>query len=284
MTQNQIPFVLAMATMSGSPVFPIVVLDDEAAISVDALAPLAARLGHGLTRQESVFDLLQDWQRNFPALCQAVMALDDQSLGKYTRSAVSALEFFELVAPIARPRQAFCMDRDLASRPVSQLAGPTAKIPMPPGADSLMARAEIGLVVGAPCYLASAIEASQALAGFVVSTHFWDQRYNSFAPATAPIGPYFVPKAFTPETLSVNIAFNGEDSIESSFNQRAAKKCLQQVSSKCQLFPGDLIAVPLGEFGSPQLGDGDIIETAISGLGQQKTNVVVEGSHANSGN
>jgi len=284
LSENQIPFVLAMATMSGSPEFPIVVLDDEAAISVSALAPLSARLGQGLTGMGSLFGLLQDWQRNFLALCQAVMALDDQSLGKYTRSSVTALAFFDLVAPIAQPRQAFCWTDHLASRPVSMLAGPQAKVPMPPDADSLVVRSELGIVVGAPCYRAQGAEAQDAVAGFMVSTHFWDQGAPGLAPATAPTGPYFVPKAFAPSVLNGNISFNGETLMESTFQRDQADESLLRASAHCQLFPGDVMAVPLSDYGTTPLGDGDIIETAISGLGQQKTNIMVEGNHANSWN
>lgn len=272
---------LAQASVSGSPSFPIIVLDDEAAISVEAVAPLAARLGHGLTGADSIYGLLQDWPRNFGALQAVVAALDDAQLGKYTRSAFTALEFFELGAPIPAPRQVFRAEAEFACVPASTIAGPRAKVPMPPGQSSLSAGLALGIVVGAPTYRASAAEAALSVAGFVACSQYRDGGGAMLAPAFLPTGPYFVPAPFCPE-MQGRISFNGETAIDSALGQAAAVEALRQVSAQCHLFPGDLVTLPMGRPGDIPLGEGDIIEAAISGLGQQTTNIMLESSHADS--
>ena len=172
MRPDPIPFVLATASISGSPAFPLVVLDDEAAIAVAALAPLAAKLGHGLSGSESLHGLLQDWDRNRAGLGAAVQALDDAELGKYTRSSVTALEFFDLLAPLSGARQVLQVGDQTELRPSSTLAGPRAKVPMPPGEVALHAGLALGVVIGAPCYRASVDEAQHAIAGLTVATTY----------------------------------------------------------------------------------------------------------------
>lgn len=282
MANEQIPFVMAMATISGSPPFPILVLDDEAAISVAAVASLAARLGTGLTGAESIHGLLQDWSRNFEALSRVVTALDDAELGKYTRSAFAALEFFDLLAPIPVPRQIFEVQHAVTCRPVSSLAGPRAKVPMPPDSTHLTAGTSLAAVVGAPSYRATHDEAAQSVAGLMVATRYRDSAGGAVAPALLPTGPYFVPMQFCPPELTARIAFNGETGVDSVATSAAAISALQKVSRECHLFPGDLVLMPLGDQGNIALGDGDIVETAIAGLGQQTTNIMMESTHANS--
>lgn len=272
-----------MATVNGSPPFPILVLDNEAAISVDAVAPLAARLGVGLTGTGSVYDLLQDWQRNFAALCRAVRALDDAELGKYTRSAFAALEFFDVLAPISSPRQIFKVNNGISCRPVSALAGPRAKVPLPPDASYLTAGTDLAVVVGAPAYKASEQEVRLSVAGLMVATQYRTDNGCEIGPALLPTGPYFVPLPFCPDALVGRIAFNGESSIDFSADISQVSDAVRQVSAVCHLFPGDLIVFPVGERGSAPLSDGDIVETAIADLGQQTTNIIVESKHANPG-
>lgn len=273
---------LAQASVSGSPSFPIIVFDDEAAISLEAVAPLAARLGHGLTGSDSVYGLLQDWPRNFAALSAVVAALDDAQLGKYTRSAFTALEFFELGAPIPAPRQLFRGGAEFACIPASTLAGPRAKVPIPPGQSSLTAGLALGMVVGAPTYRATDEEAALSVAGFVACTQYRDAAGAMLAPAFLPTGPYFVPTPFCPAQMQGRISFNGETAIDSELTRGAAVEVLRQVSAHCHLFPGDLVTLPMGRAGDIPLGEGDIIEAAISGLGQQTTNIMLESSHAHS--
>lgn len=284
MSEDPIPFVLATASISGSPAFPLIVLDDEAAISVAALAPLAAKLGHGLSGSDSLHGLLQDWDRNWVGLSSAVQALDDAELGKYTRSSVTALEFFDLLAPLSGARQVFYAAERIEGRPCSSLAGPRAKVPMPAGETALHAGLALGAVIGAPCYQASESEARHAIAGLTVVTIYQGAKGETWCPGFLPVGPYFVPLPFCDNTLTGRIAFNGETGQDGAVAQADAISAVQRTSARCQLFPGDLIIVPLGSISGTPLSDGDIIETAIAGLGQQTTNIMVESKHAHSGN
>ena len=284
MTTAPIPFVLATASISGSPAFPLIVLDDEAAISVAALAPLAAKLGHGLSGSDSLHGLLQDWDRNRAGLSAAVQALDDAELGKYTRSSVTALEFFDLLAPLSGARQVICASETVDARPSSSLAGPRAKVPMPPGETTLHAGLALGVVIGAPCYQASAHEARHAIAGLSVVTTYQSAKGETWCPGFLPYGPYIVPLPFCDDTLNGRIAFNGETGHDGTAAQADAIGAVRRAAARCQLFPGDLIILPMGAISGIPLGDGDIIETAIAGLGQQTTNIMVESKHAHSGN
>ena len=284
MTSDPIPFVLATASISGSPAFPLVVLDDEAAIAVAALAPLAAKLGRGLSGSDSLHGLLQDWDRNRAGLGAAVQALDDAELGKYTRSSVTALEFFDLLAPLSGARQVIYAAAQTEARPSSSLAGPRAKVPVPSGETALHAGLAAGVVIGAPSYQASESEARHAIAGLTVTTTYQGANGETWCPGFLPLGPYIVPRPFCDDTLTGRIAFNGETGHDATAALTDAISAVQRASAKCQLFPGDLIILPLGAISNAPLGDGDIIETAIAGLGQQTTNIMVESKHAHSGN
>ena len=278
-----IPFALAQANISGSPAFPLIVLDDEAAISLDAAAPLAARLGHAFSDIGSLQGLLNDWDRSLPALRAVVSALDDPELGKYVRSSVTALEFFDCHAPLPAQRQVIVAGEKAEMVPATTLAGPTAKIPIPPSETSLVAGLAIAIVIGAPTYRATPDEAAQAIAGLTVATRYQTIGGDTWAPAFLPTGPYILPFEFAEADLGGRISFNGETGQDGTFSKADAIAATATVSARCQLFPGDLIICPMGPMGTTPLGDGDIIETAIAGLGRQTTNIMVESKHANLG-
>lgn len=284
MTTQQIPFALATARISGSPAFPLVILDDEAAISLEALAPLAAKLGQALTHTATLQGVLQDWDRNFTALCAAVSGLNDPAMGKYARSSVTAIEFFDLQAPLAMQRQVYFAGDPISLQPATALAGPKAKVPIPPGADHLMAGLAMAIVIGAPTYRPTEAEAQGAIAGYAVATRYCLPNGDTWAPTFLPIGPMLVPAPFCAAQTQGRIAFNGETGRDGAFGTDQAVAAIREVAMRAQLFPGDLIICPMGEFCDQGLRDGDIIETAIAGLGQQTTNIMVESKHAHPGN
>lgn len=293
----QIPFILGMFTVSGSPAFPALVLDDEAAISIEAVAPLAARLGMALTGRESIYGLLQNWEHNFVALSATVIALDDAAAGKYFRSALTAVEFLTPCAPIEAPRQILCeltgigMSKEprFTTKLASTVVGPKAKIHLPKRPGKVVAEARIGAVIGQPAYLCDADEAAAAIAGYVTVTDvtMLDARQEAWLegksqPSFLPTGPYFVPRAFAGDIAAadINIAVNGEKSFPARFGDRAEtiEASLARLSQDFQLFPGDILCcgVDSGPLLNdlPALGDGDIIETAVNGLGQQTLNAM----------
>lgn len=289
-----IPFVLGMFTVSGSPAFPALVLDDEAAISIDAVAPLAASLGLALTGTESLFGLLQNWDRNFLALSATVMALDDASAGKYYRSAFTAVEFLTPVAPIAAPRQVLCETFGAADEPsefvpklASTIVGPKAKVHLPRHCRHVSAQPRIGIVIGHPAYELDTDGAEAAIAGYVTATDILaldapTALGKHSAPSFLPIGPYFVPRAFAghADALDMKLVMNGERTIEADLSRRGRTlaETLAHLTQDVQLFPGDIICCGIDHgdafAGRPGLGDGDIIETAVRGLGQQTLNAM----------
>jgi hypothetical protein len=293
MTKPQIPFALAQLRISSSPAFPAIVLDDAAVIPVDAVLPLAARLGLALTEADSLDGLLRNWDHNFQALCAVVMALDDAEAGKYFRSAVSSLEFFTQDAPLSAPRQILSQntlaDGNFIPRLASTLVGPSAKVLIPPQSDGLWAEAKLGAVIARPLHRATLQEAEDAIAGYVTLSDYtvaadWEAR-NTLAAKQGPTllaaGPYLLPAAFADDqqNLQCVISFNGESRLEWSGPQIAPiARTLSELSQQVQLFPGDLVAVgpKHSPTGQTRLEDGDIIEAAVSGLGRQTTNTIRE--------
>lgn len=300
---DQIPFVLGMFTVSGSPIFPAIVIDDEAVISIDTIKPLAASVGYALTGTESIFGLLQNWDHNFTGLSGAVMALNDGKLGKYYRSHFTSLEFFEPAAPIAEPRQIFCevtgMTKEHSPRFVSKLpstvSGPKAKILVAKGVEHLVAEVKLGTVISRPTYRVNESDAGASIAGYITVTDITrldfiaengpiDWLVAKSGPTYMPTGPYFVPAAFAGDIrdMQLAISFNGETMTAGTGAQMSQQPAEQiaSVSSACQLFAGDIICAGIqlkdGLASLPCIGDGEIIETAISGLGQQVTNSMKE--------
>lgn len=296
-----IPFVLGMFTVSGSPAFPVLVLDDEAAISIDAIAPLAARLGYALSGTQSLESLLGNWDYNFEALRRTVLALNDAQAGKYFRSAFTAIEFLTPCAPIAAPRQILCeitgargvKPCTFTAKLASTLVGPKAKIHLPKRANSVVAEGKIGVVLGRPIYQATVEEAFSAIAGYVTVTDISllpepdsavseDWLVMKSHPSFLPTGPYFVPAAFAgkADALDINIAINGERTFPGNISKRAETlaQSIAGLSQTVQFFPGDLVCCGMTDTTTlrdlPPLGDGDIVETAVSGLGQQTLNAM----------
>lgn len=287
-----IPFVLGMFTVSGSPAFPALVLDDEAAISVDAIAPLAASLGMALTGTESVFGLLQNWDHNFRALAATVLALDDAVAGKYYRSAFTAVEFLTPVAPLAASRQVLCETFDgkqgaseFIPKLASAIVGPKAKIHLPRHCQHVVAQPRIGVVIGRPAYELGAERAASAIAGYLTVTDVLALDAPSLlgmhsAPSFLPIGPYFVPRAFAGhgDALDMRLTVNGEWAIAANLAARSETlaETAARLTQEVQLFPGDIVCCGVDHrdafAGRTGLGDGDIIEMAVRGLGQQTLN------------
>nr|BBH93232.1 hydrolase [Thermogemmatispora argillosa] len=102
-------FTLGTFSVAGCPPFAGLVLD-ERVIAVHALQPLCERLGQPLSNSESLFGLLQQWERNLSALQQAVNALEEASAPRAISAALSwlPLEAVHIHAPVLYPRQIFC--------------------------------------------------------------------------------------------------------------------------------------------------------------------------------
>lgn len=99
-----VPFALGTFSIAGSPPFAGVVLDDRV-IAVTALQPLCESPGRPLNEPETVFGLLQDWERNFPVLQMSINELKFANEEPVTSVSLSTLKTH---APVLYPRQIFC--------------------------------------------------------------------------------------------------------------------------------------------------------------------------------
>ncbi len=99
-----IPFALGTFSVAGCPPFAGVVIEDRVT-AVSALQPLCEKLGGPLLMPETLFGLLQAWDRNFPVL-QAT--IDELKRASEQSVESVALEGVKIHAPVLYPRQIFC--------------------------------------------------------------------------------------------------------------------------------------------------------------------------------
>ncbi len=99
-----IPFALGTFSIAGSPPFAGVILENRVT-AVAALQPFCESLGRPLSEPETVFGLLQAWERNFPVLQASINEL--KFADKEPVKSV-ALDMVKTHAPVLYPRQVFC--------------------------------------------------------------------------------------------------------------------------------------------------------------------------------
>jgi 2,4-diketo-3-deoxy-L-fuconate hydrolase len=98
------PFSLGTFSVAGCPPFAGVVVG-ERVIAVTALQPLCDKLGQPLSAPETVFGLLQTWERNLSALQASVANLE---LTDSHAMEALGLDTVKIHAPVLYPRQIFC--------------------------------------------------------------------------------------------------------------------------------------------------------------------------------
>ena len=98
------PFSLGTFSVAGCPPFAGVVIGDRV-IAVTALQPLCEELGRPLSTPETVFGLLQAWDRNFPVLQASVVDLELAGAQAVESLGIGAVKIH---APVLYPRQIFC--------------------------------------------------------------------------------------------------------------------------------------------------------------------------------
>ena len=97
-------FALGTFSVAGSPPFAGMVIDDRVT-AVTTFQPLCEELGVLLNAPETVFGLLQAWDRNFTALQAAIDVL--KRTGELSVESV-ALDVLRTHAPVLYPRQVLC--------------------------------------------------------------------------------------------------------------------------------------------------------------------------------
>jgi len=98
-------FALGTFSIAGAPPFPGLVMA-ERVVALNALVPVCKRLGHELRNPASLLSVLDEWQLNESALCQAAVYLADRAEALARLSA--PLGVLTVHAPLEHPRQIFC--------------------------------------------------------------------------------------------------------------------------------------------------------------------------------
>lgn len=214
-------------------------------------------------------------------------------------------------APIARPGAVICLGANYAAHaaesgiappahPVvffkhpNTVVGPFDEIRMPAGAEKLDWEVELALVIGrTAANLASDSEALDCVAGVTIANDVSERAFQleisggqwskgKSAPTFCPVGPALVPIDQIPDVQDLRLQswVNGDVRQDSTtadmiFNVASIVRALSQVMT---LDPGDLVltGTPEGVALSgrfPYLHDGDVVELAIDGLGEQRQRV-----------
>ena len=175
-------------------------------------------------------------------------------------------------------------------KPSNTVAGPFDEAPIPPSSGKYDWEVELAVVIGRRAsYLASADEAGDCVAGYVLANDLSERDYQlpgaagqwvkgKSLPASTPLGPWFVPAAdLDPSALRLRTWVNGELRQDSStadliFDVPAV---VHHLSQFMVLEAGDVIltGTPEGVALSgrfPYLRDGDVLELEADGLGRQR--------------
>ena len=198
------------------------------------------------------------------------------------------------------------LDRDKARvHPYSFLKAPTAlsgafdDIVIPSDSDKIDWEVELAMAIGPITKRISAEKAMDCVAGFMttndVSARSWNMRddwptlrtdwfggksHDTFA----PMGPWFVPRAFVPDHMDLRLTLkvNGETKQDGNTGDMvfSPEEQIEFASAMITLEPGDILSTGtpagVGHGQGTYLTPGDVVDTEIEGLGAQRNNVVAE--------
>ncbi|PLC54666.1 2-hydroxyhepta-2,4-diene-1,7-dioate isomerase [Pollutimonas nitritireducens] len=176
----------------------------------------------------------------------------------------------------------------------SCIQGPNDPVVIPRGASKVDWEAELGIVIGTRARYVPLDEALNYVAGYCIVNDVSERSYQMERGGTwdkgkgcdtfGPIGPWLVTadEIDDPQSLDVSLLVNGE--AMQSGNTRTmifdVKKIVSYVSEFMTLEPGDVITtgtppgVGLGMTPPRFLQPGDVMTVSISGLGEQRQQVV----------
>lgn len=198
------------------------------------------------------------------------------------------------------------LDRDKARvRPYSFLKAPSAlvgahdDIVIPADSTKVDWEVELAMAVGRRTKRIAAADAMNCIAGFMttndVSARDWNMRddwpslrsdwlggksHDTFA----PMGPYFVPRAFVPDPLNLRLTLkvNGETKQDGNTGEMVFSpgEQIEFASDMITLEPGDVLSTGtpagVGHGAGSYLQPGDVVETEVEGLGAMRNSVVAE--------
>ncbi len=198
------------------------------------------------------------------------------------------------------------LDRDKSRvHPYSFLKAPTAlsgahdDIIIPSDCEKVDWEVELAMALGRSAKRVSAEDAMDCVAGFMtandVSARDWNMRddwptlrtdwfggksHDSFA----PMGPWFVPRAFVPDHMNLRLTLkvNGETKQDGNTGEMvfSPEEQIEFASAMITLEPGDILSTGtpagVGHGQGTYLQPGDVVDTEVEGLGAQRNNVVPE--------
>lgn len=237
----------------------------------------------------------------FGKLDQLQQALSEGSLAEVDGDGM------RIGAPIERPQAVVCIGMNYAAhaaesgaeppkQPViffkhpNTVVGPDDDVPLPPHAKKLDWEVELALVIGKPAWLLDSPEQGlEHIAGVTVADDLSERTWQieisggqwskgKATPGSTPLGPVLVtPDEVDLRNLRLTSTVNGEARQNSTTADLIfdAGTIIFELSQFMQLEPGDLVLTGTpegvglsGRF--PYLGDGDVVELGIEGLGVQR--------------
>ena len=298
-------------------------------LSLQQLHAQALRCGALWPESASVFDLLQDWDRNL----QVLRMLAEQVSEQYPLAV--AMSRLNVHPPVDLPRQVLCAGANYRKHVVdltldmgvgpeglhgtalrqwaeemmderarqgepyvfpklpSSITGAFAPIELPATTEKPDWELELAVIIGRPARNVRREEALDYVAGYsivndvtardqIARTDYkmlgTDWLRSKSPPTFMPFGPTLVPACFVadPQDLKLTLKLNGQTMQDESTADMMfdVARQIEYITAHVQLWPGDLIAT-----GSPAgngthynrfLRDGDVIQSDIQGLGQQR--------------
>ncbi|MDP9027583.1 MAG: fumarylacetoacetate hydrolase family protein [Actinomycetota bacterium] len=181
----------------------------------------------------------------------------------------------------------------------SAMAGPTDEVVLPAYSQKHDWELELAAVIGSPAFHVTTAEALDHVAAYTIVNDLttrdlvfrrdmpeigtdWFRGKN--APGFLPVGPWIVPSAFVgdPQSLQLTLRLNGDVMQDESTEDMlfTVAELVSAASQTVVLQPGDLLLTGSpagnGQHWGRLLRDGDVMESTITGLGEQRTRVVAE--------
>jgi 2,4-didehydro-3-deoxy-L-rhamnonate hydrolase len=307
-----------LATVSKQPgdAYAAIVLEDQA-LRIDRIDQFVTR-GSKRWSSTTLLGMLEEWEFSFERLRSIVEFISKEGLGDAKlRACASPIGDLVFHAPIPRPPSMFfavvnyprpakenketdpAVRRPYLFEKSSRCAvGPYDDIRKPVGFDKIDWEVELAFLIGRAGSRIPIERAFEHIAGYLVANDitcrgfrqpgelpikgpdwFGSKSHDTFA----PLGPYFVPRAFVPDyrNLRLILRVNGEVRQDGTTRDMlyGPDELVAHVSNQLTLQPGDLFSTGTPEgFGAQSdrfLQLGDVIEAEIEGLGSQSNRLVL---------
>lgn len=274
-----VTFALHTGSMIGCPPFPVLVFDDGASVAFHAVHPLAERLGLHIPNG-SIFDLLQDWDRNFPALAELVQALAYSDLARGHRGEFVPSEMITIEALVPEARQVFRMTpRGAAPLPATAMTGPAGTVLLDDAMQQATPAPCLAAVIGKGCKNVDAADVHHVIAGWALGVEIPapsdDALPRTGSAGSLIIGPHLVPAGFANKLAGIAYRFGvmGREIDTGDLGEFATQlaPAIAATSERVRLLPGDIVTIAADPSPDvPNAGAVDMIEVLAPGLGYLK--------------